>query len=67
MDKAVFTFTYQGIDDKYENGKKLEYTFNSGDAMNSLTSDQVIEHFEYFLRCCGYITKVYGETPDERR
>jgi hypothetical protein len=61
-----FTFRYEGIEDKlYEHGRVIEYTFNGGMGYDTLTHKQVIEHFENFIRCCGYNVKVSSEDTNE--
>lgn len=51
---SKITFVYEGLADEYENGKKIEYSFGDSERDLGLTTYDMCDHFEYFLKAIGY-------------
>ena len=55
---SKITFIYEAVDDQYEHGKKVEYSFGKTELTNGIdgmTWDTVCDHFDYFLKSIGYV------------
>jgi hypothetical protein len=53
---AKFKFIYEGMQDQYERGRKIEISFG-GEDVDGLTTYEVVEQFGEFLKAVGYSFK----------
>jgi hypothetical protein len=51
---AKFKFIYEGLNDEFEYGKKIELSFGN-EHSDGMTTNQVADMFSEFLKAVGYV------------